>query len=107
MAEETGEKLTAIEEELFQTKNEAGQDPLNFPPMLDNQIAALYGYILSTYDRPNAGATERATDLGRELAARIAALEAIIQSDVAEFNRQLRDKGVPGVVIRTTPRATS
>ncbi len=107
MAEDTGEKLTAVEEELFQTKNEAGQDPLNFPPMLDNQIAALYGYILSTYDRPNAGAMERSDDLRAALGIHLDALEQIIDTEVAEFNRQLREKGVPGVIIRTPARATS
>ncbi|MFV1985878.1 MAG: glycosyl hydrolase [Gemmatimonadota bacterium] len=107
MAEDTGEKLTAVEEELFQTKNESGQDPLNFPPMLDNQIAALYGYIRSTYDRPNAGAAERADDLRAALGVHLDALEQIIDSDVAEFNQLLREKGVPGVIIRTPARATS
>jgi len=107
MAEKTGEKLTAVEEQLFQTKNESGQDPLNFPPMLDNQIATLYGYILSTYDRPNAGASERLEDLQSLLGGQLGALRAIIDTDVAEFNRQLREKGVPGVIVRTPPRATS
>jgi len=107
MAEETGEKLTDVEEELFQTKNESGQDPLNFPPMLDNQIAALYGYILSTYDRPNEGAGERLEDLRTQLDVQLEALREIIETDVAEFNRQLREKGVPGVIVRTLARATS
>jgi len=107
MAHETGEKLTGVEEELFQTKNESGQDPLNFPPMLDNQIATLYGYISSTYDRPNAGAFERADDLEVLLGAQLKALQVIIDTDVAEFNRQLREKGVPGVIVRTPARATS
>jgi len=107
MAADTGEKLTAVEEELFQTKNESGQDPLNFPPMLDNQIASLYGYILSTYDRPNAGAGERLEDLQALLTVQLDALREIIDIDVAEFNRQLREKGVPGVIVRTPPRATS
>ncbi len=107
MAEETGGKLGAVEEELFQTKNESGQDPLNFPPRLDNQIAALYGYIGSTYDRPNVGATERTGDLRMELSAQLEALQAIIDGEVAEFNRRLREKGVPGVIVRTGARATS
>jgi photosystem II stability/assembly factor-like uncharacterized protein len=32
-------ELTAIEERLMQTENESFQDPLNFPPQLDNQRA--------------------------------------------------------------------
>ncbi|MDX1578923.1 MAG: glycosyl hydrolase, partial [Gemmatimonadota bacterium] len=107
MAEQTGEKLTAVEEELFQTQNESSQDPLNFPPMLDNQIAALYGYILSTYDRPNEGAFDRAGDVETQLDGHLDRLQTIIETDVAEFNRRLREAGVPAVIVKSPPRATS
>ncbi len=107
MADETGKKLTEVEEALFQTKNESNQDPLNFQPMLDNQIAALYGYIQSTQDRPNQGGVERADDLRAELDVQLTALRAIIETDVADFNAKLREKGVPGVIVKQPPRATS
>ena len=107
MADETGEKLTDVEEELFQTKNESGQDMLNFPPMLDNEIANLYGYISSTYDRPNAVAAVRADELEAELGGWLNTLQQIIDTDVAAFNNRLREAGVPGVIVRTPPRATS
>ncbi|WP_419940813.1 WD40/YVTN/BNR-like repeat-containing protein [Candidatus Palauibacter sp.] len=107
MAEATGEKLTDVEEELFQTKNRAGQDPLNFPPMLDNEIVNLYGYISSTYDRPNQVAGVRADELEAELGEWLGTLQQIIDTDVAAFNNRLREAGVPGVIVRTPPRATS
>ena len=34
-------KLTAVEEELYQTKNQSSQDPLNYPIRLNNKLAAL------------------------------------------------------------------
>ncbi len=107
MADETGGNLTGVEEELMQTKNESGQDPLNFPPMLDNHIAALYGYILSTNDRPNQGAIERADDLRAELNVQLHELQVILEGEVADFNARLRENGVPGVILKTRPRATS
>ncbi len=107
MAEATGEKLTGVEEEIFQTKNESGQDPLNFPPMLDNEIANLYGYIVSTYDRPNQSAAVRADELAAVLGEHLEVLQRIIDTDVAEFNARLREAGVPGIIVRTPPRATS
>ena len=107
MAEAAGEKLTDVEEELFQTRNRSGQDMLNFPPMLDNEIANLYGYIASTYDRPNAVAAVRADELETELGGWLSTLQQIIDTDVAEFNNRLREAGVPGVIVRTPPRATS
>ena len=33
--------LTAVEESLYQTKNQSSQDPLNFPIRLNNKLAAL------------------------------------------------------------------
>jgi len=107
MADAAGEKLTDVEEELFQTRNRSGQDMLNFPPMLDNEIANLYGYIASTYDRPNAVAAVRADELEAELGGWLTTLQQIIDTDVAEFNNRLREAGVPGVIVRTRPRATS
>ncbi len=107
MADAAGEKLTDVEEELFQTRNRSGQDMLNFPPMLDNEIANLYGYIGSTYDRPNAVAAVRAAELEEELGGWLSTLQQIIDTDVAEFNNRLREAGVPGVIVRTPPRATS
>jgi hypothetical protein len=107
MADEAGEKLTGVEEEVFQTKNESGQDPLNFPSMLDGEIANLYGYISSTYDRPNAIAAVRANELAEELEVHLQELQRILDTDVADFNAKLREAGVPGVIVRTPPRATS
>ena len=107
MADETRKKLTGIEEQLMQTKNESRQDPLNFPPMLDNQLAALYGYIRGTQDRPNQGAIERTDDLHAELGVQLQAFQQILETDVADFNTKLREDGVPGVIVKTEPRATS
>src|SRR4029453_14888213 len=38
-------KLTAVEEELYQTKNQSSQDPLNYPIRLNNKLAALNGVV--------------------------------------------------------------
>lgn len=100
VADSAAGKLTGVEERLMQTKNESRQDPLNFPPMLDNQIAALYGYVLSTQDRPTEGAYERTEDLQVELEGLLGELREIIQTDVTRFNQMLRDAGVPPVVVK-------
>ena len=100
VADSASTKLTGVEQELMQTKNQSFQDALNFPPMLDNQIAALYGYVLSTDDRPNQGAYDRLEDLQAELSVHVTELRRIIQTDVARFNQMLQDAGVPPVVVK-------
>ncbi len=107
MATSTGEKLTGVEEQLFQTKNESNQDPLNFPPMLDNHIAALYSYVLQTQDRPNMGARERTDDLQAELDGHLTELQTILDTDVAAFNAKLQELGVPGVIVKREAPAVS
>ncbi|MGH7542263.1 MAG: VPS10 domain-containing protein, partial [Gemmatimonadota bacterium] len=107
MAETTGEKLTAVEEELMQTKSRSGQDPINFPPQLDNQLATLYGYILGTRDEPNEGALVRLQDLRAELDEHLSTVRQILATDVPAFNDKMRELGVPGVIVGGPPRATS
>ncbi len=38
-------KLTAVEEELYQTKNRASEDPLNYPIKLNNKLAHVLGVV--------------------------------------------------------------
>ena len=93
------EKLTAVEEELIQTKNEDGQDPLNFPPMIDNQYVYLYGHVAFSYGRPTEGSYERFNDLNARLQPHLDRLQQIIDTDVAAFNQELKDKGVTVVMV--------
>ena len=44
--------LTAIEEALYQTKNQSSQDPLNFPIRLNNKLAALGGVVAGAETAP-------------------------------------------------------
>ena len=98
-----GEKLTAIEDELIQTKNEVSQDPLNFPPKIDNQFVYLYGHVNSAYGRPTEGSYRRFEDLNDELTPHMDALRQLLESEVNQFNDSMRGKGVPGVI---PPKAT-
>ncbi len=93
------EKLTALEEELIQTKNEDGQDPLNFPPMIDNQYVYLYGHVAFSNGRPTEGSYERFNDLNARLQPHLDRLQQIIDTDVAAFNQELKDKGVTVVMV--------
>ena len=44
--------LTAVEVEVYQVKNQSGQDPLNYPIKLNNKIAALQGIVESADTEP-------------------------------------------------------
>ena len=49
------QKLTAIEDELMQSRNEADQDTENYPTKLDNQLAYIYTHLDFTDSRPTEG----------------------------------------------------
>jgi photosystem II stability/assembly factor-like uncharacterized protein len=78
--------LTTIEGELYQYRNRATKDPLNFPPRLNNKIAVL----LSTVDSGDARPTDQSYAVFKELSARLAAqkqaLDGVLARDVPAFN---------------------
>jgi len=88
-----------VEEELIQTQNEDSQDPLNFPPKLDNQLVYLYGHVNGAYGRPTQGSYQRFDDLEALLLPHLDRLHEIFESDVAAFNVKLRDLGAAGVLV--------
>ena len=99
LADSAAARLTQIENNLVQAKNESGQDPLNFPPKLDNQLAYLYGYVGFSDGSPTAGALARYADLVAELDSYLGELEEVLAGPVADFNGVLRTRGAPAVIV--------
>ena len=95
--------LSEIEETLIQTKNESDQDPINFPPRLDNQIAYLYGHIARNYGRPTGGSFERLRDLEAEAAPTLERLAAVLGPGIADLNRAFAEAGITGAILPATP----
>lgn len=92
------EGLAGVEEELIQTMNEAGQDPLNFPSKLDDQFAYLYGHVNGSYGRPTEGSYQRFDDLRGDLDPILERLQAMLDTDLGAFNELLAAQGLVGVV---------
>jgi len=61
------EKMTAIEEALYQVKNQSAQDPLNFPIKLNNRLASLRRSMENGDARPTDGAYQVFKELSAEL----------------------------------------
>ncbi|MCL6259784.1 glycosyl hydrolase [Aquiflexum sp. TKW24L] len=55
--------ITDIEKELYQTQNQSGQDPLNFPIRLNNKLAHLNSVAGTGDYRPTDGAEEVRTEI--------------------------------------------
>lgn len=93
-------KLTAIEEELIQTKIRSSQDALNFPIRLNNKLAALMSSADSADYQPTAQALAVYDDIVGKIDAQLAALAKIKSEDIAAFNKAYSDKALPVIVTR-------
>jgi hypothetical protein len=82
-------QLTAIEEELYQTKNRSGQDPLNFPIKLGNRISAVRRSLENGDNKPTAGAYKVFGELDKELVGHLANLEKLMTNDLPAIESDL------------------
>lgn len=94
------QKITAVEEELYQTKNQSSQDPLNYPIRLNNKLAALAGVVGSA----DAAPTDQSYAVYEELAGKINAhlqmLRQVLSADLVSFNKLVRDQNIPAVLVK-------
>ena len=78
-------KLTDVEGEIYQYRNQSSQDPLNYPIKLNNKLAALAGVVGSTDARPTDSSYQVYKELSSRLEAQLSTLETIIKTDIEAF----------------------
>lgn len=93
-------RLTAVEQELYQTKNQSSQDPLNFPIKLNNKIAALLGVVQSTDVAPTSQSSAVYEELASQANAQLNKMNALLKDDLTAFNKLVRDQNVPAIVLK-------
>jgi photosystem II stability/assembly factor-like uncharacterized protein len=98
---EISSKLTAVEEELIQTRIRSSQDALNYPIKLNNKLAALMSTIGSADARPTQQQYEVFRDLSARVDRELNRLQAILQEDLPRFNRLVRELDIPALQVRT------
>ena len=94
------QNLTAIEETLYQTKNQSNQDPLNFPIRLNNKLAALGGVVGSAEAAPTAQSYAVYDEVVAQIDAQLQKLRQLLRTDVPAFNQLVRDQNIPAVVVK-------
>ena len=99
-AKALSDKLTKIEEELYQTKNQSSQDPLNYPIRLNNKLAALAGSIAGPDSQPTDQHFAVYEELVKRIDAELAGLRQIFSTDVPAFNKLVRERDIPAVSVR-------
>ncbi|MBH31350.1 MAG: glycosyl hydrolase [Candidatus Marinimicrobia bacterium] len=84
--------LTKIEEALYQTKNESGQDPLNFPIRLNNRLASLRRSVETGDAKPTNGAYKVFGELSADLDSHLEALGEELTQQLNPLNSRLSNK---------------
>jgi photosystem II stability/assembly factor-like uncharacterized protein len=96
-AKALNQKLTEVEEALYQTKNRASEDPLNYPIKLNNKLAHVLGVVQSSDNQPTQQSYMVYEDLATQVNAELKKLDVVMGADLAAFNKLIRDENVPAV----------
>ena len=98
---ETGGTLTtdagAVEQDVYQVKNQSGQDPLNFPIRVNNRLASLLSMVERGDGRPNNNVGEILGILSTELKKYQTNLDKVWKTDLVAFNAELKRLGLTPV----------
>ena len=91
------EKLTAVELELTNPEIKADEDDLNYEPRLDHDWVNLAGIVASADRKPTAGSVRMYGELKAKLDGIVKEYQALMEKDVAEFNRAAEEAKLPRV----------
>ncbi len=98
-AKALSEKLTSIEKKLVNPDLKSNQDVLNFPPALDHQFAGLATVVASADAKPTEASYAYYKLIQGQLSAILAELKGVLDRDLADFNKIVREENVPPVVV--------
>ena len=90
--------LSAVEQQLYQVKNQSGQDPLNFPIKTNNRLGSLLGMTLRGEGKPTANIYPIFEDLKKELKAETDSLEKVFANELKSFNIEAATAGMEPLV---------
>ena len=98
---ETGTKLTEsvsdVEDDIYQVKNQSGQDPLNFPIRINNRLANLLSMAQRGDGAPLSSWPALFAEYNKALKVQTDRMDKVVGTDLAAFNTELRRLGLPPV----------
>jgi photosystem II stability/assembly factor-like uncharacterized protein len=98
---QAGERLTThlsdVEDDIYQVKNQSGQDPLNFPIRINNRLANLLRVVTTGDGRPIANAPVLLDEYSGLLGVQMTRLQRVVNTDLTAFNAELKRLGLPQI----------
>ena len=89
VGEQLTKALSAVEEDVYQVRNQSNQDPLNFPIKTNNRLASLLRVAVSGEGRPTSNVEPIFTELVAELDGHTERLNKTVTDQLPAFNRML------------------
>lgn len=87
-AKKMKEEFSAIEKELYQTKNRSRQDPLNFPIKLTNKLAHLNSLVSFDDFPPTEQDIAVKNEMSGKINAQLNAFDALVDKEISAFNAE-------------------
>jgi photosystem II stability/assembly factor-like uncharacterized protein len=100
MAKAFEDQISNVEDSIYQTKNASGEDPLNFPIRINNQMAALLGFVEGGERRPPKQSYDVYTVLNPKLETELTRYRRTMEG-LAKLNAALKAAGLPEIVPST------
>ncbi|HEY2849964.1 MAG TPA: hypothetical protein VGI97_08810, partial [Gemmatimonadaceae bacterium] len=95
------DSIGSVEDSVYQTRNKSGEDPLNFPVRLNNQIAALLGFVQSGDRRPPPQAYQVFAAVSPKLDVQLGRYDKSVKLYLDKINTLLKAAGLQPVVPTT------
>jgi len=92
--------MTVIENELYQTKNQSRQDPLNFPIKLTNKLGHLNSLVQGGDYPPTLQAIEVKNVLSKEINHQIELFETIKNEQLPIFNKMVKEAQIDAIILK-------
>ena len=89
--------LQKVEEDLYQVKNQSGQDPLNFPIKLNNRLSSLRRSFETGDARPTDASYVVFAELSKELSILLTSKLNIQNNSLKSLNEKLVKAGLKSV----------
>jgi hypothetical protein len=90
-------KMNAVEEKIIQPKSKSGEDPLNYPIQVADQLTALQETVESADTAPTIASLAVFDELNSRLEVQLAAWHEIQSKDLAALNAAIQKANIPAI----------
>ncbi|MEA3421936.1 MAG: glycosyl hydrolase, partial [Acidobacteriota bacterium] len=98
-AKEFVERISSVEKELYQVKNQSPKDKIAFPIKLNDRLTGLRSHLERGDAAPTKGYYQVFEELSAELTIQLQALERILVEDLLRLNEELERLGFDRIVM--------